>query len=99
MNRFMFVIRAVPLPTNTQCENIAGGIVHIWVISKNDKESAKLQALDYITKYQWKVMNFEHEFEIHESLIPDLGEEELLLYHKACRFGIAADFLAHPKVP
>ncbi|WP_238650026.1 hypothetical protein [Paenibacillus piscarius] len=98
MNPYMFVINAIPAPSNKDCEDIAGARVHIWVISE-DKESAKIRALDYITKYLWEVKNVEYEFEIQQELIQKLGEDELRLYQKALLYGIAADFLAHPRIP
>ncbi|AIQ73907.1 hypothetical protein NST28_11825 [Paenibacillus sp. FSL R10-2791] len=98
MNPYMFVIDAIPAPTNKDCEDIAGARVHVWVISK-DKENAKLQAMDYITSYLWTITNIEYELEIQHEQILDLGEDETQLYRKACQFGIAADFLAYPKIP
>jgi hypothetical protein len=94
----MFVIDAVPLPTNTELSDIAGARVHVWVIS-NDKESAKIRALDYIAMYQWKVSTVERELEIQPEQISGFHEAEIALYLKAQQFGIAADFLAYPKSP
>lgn len=98
MNPYMFAINVVPTPDNKDCEDIAGAIAHIWVISE-DKESAKIRAVDYITSYLWKIINFEHEFEIRQEQIPELHEAEASLYKKACQYGIAAEYIAHPKVP
>lgn len=98
MKPYMFVIDAVPLSSNKTCQDIAGGKVHIWVIA-DDKETAKIQALEYIAKYFWKATNIEREFEIQQEQLPRLHEDEELLYRKALLYGIAADFLAYPKKP
>lgn len=98
MNPYMFAINVVPTPDNKDCEDIASAIAHVWVISE-DKESARIRAVDYITSYLWKVINFEHEFEIQPELIPELHEAEALLYMKALQHGISADYIANPKVP
>ncbi|NGP56809.1 hypothetical protein FLT15_00060 [Paenibacillus thiaminolyticus] len=98
MKPFLFVINAVPIPDNKECEDIAGAIVHIWVFAK-DKEEAKINAIDYIRNYLWEVTNFEYELEIQQEQIAKLHEAELALYNKAFHFGIAAEFLAHSKVP
>lgn len=96
MNPYMFVVDVIPTPENEFYENVAGAKAHIWVLS-NDKESAKLRAMDYNKKFMWEVVNFEHELEIHEKQIPKLHEDELRLYQSALRYGISADYMAYPK--
>ncbi|NTW72887.1 MAG: hypothetical protein HGA49_11695 [Eubacteriaceae bacterium] len=98
MKPYMFVIKAVPLPTNEDCKDIAGAKVHIWVFA-DSKENAKVRAMNYIMKLLWEIKDFEYEFEIRQEQIPNLHEDEAVLYRKALQYGIAADFLAHPKVP
>lgn len=98
MNPYLFVINVIPMPENKDCADIASAIAHVWVISE-DRESAKNRALDYVTSYLWEVIDLEREFEIQPQQIPVLHEDEALLYKKALQFGIAADYIAHPKIP
>ncbi|QQE75188.1 hypothetical protein [Brevibacillus composti] len=98
MNPYLFVINIVPMPDNKDCEDIAGAKAHVWVIAE-DKESAKLRAINYIEKSLWKVINFEYELEIHQEQIPSLHEDEVRLYERALQHGIAADYIAYPKKP
>lgn len=98
MKPYLFVIDIVPSPENKDCQDIAGAKAHIWTIS-DDKEKAKLRAVDYITKSHWQVVGFEYEFEIHQEQIAKLHEDEVRLYKTALRHGIAADYIAYPKVP
>lgn len=98
MKPYFFVIDIVPLPDNKECQDIAGGRAHIWTIS-DDKEKAKLRAVDYIKKSHWQVIGFEYEFEIREEQIAMLHEDEASLHKKALQHGIAADYIAYPKIP
>lgn len=96
-NPYLFIVDIIPMPENEFYENITGAKAHIWVIS-NDKENAKLRAINYTQKFLWEITSFEYEFEIREEQIPKLHEDELRLYQSALHHGIAADFLAYPKV-
>lgn len=93
---YFFKINVVPMQENKVYESIAGAIAHIWVIS-NDRESAKIRAIDYNKKFLWKITSFVYELGIHEEQIPELGEEESYLYHSALRHGIAAEYIAYQK--
>lgn len=96
MNPYMFVINAIPQSNNKEHEDLAGAKVHIWVIS-DDRETAKIRAIDYITKYHWEVTSVEYELLIQPEQIPNLHNNEALLYKKALQYGISADFVAYPK--
>jgi len=96
LNSYVFIINAVPSPSNNDCANLAGANVHIWVIS-GDREKAKIEALDYVSSYLWDVVSVEREFEIWPEQIPVLPEREATLYQRALQHRIAADFLAYPK--
>jgi hypothetical protein len=98
MSPYLFVINIVPSPENKDCQDIAGAKAHVWTIS-DDKEKAKLRAIEYIKKTHWQIVEFEYEFEIHEQQIPKLHEDEARLYNMALRYGIAADYIAYPKIP
>lgn len=98
MAPFMFVINAVPKLTNENFKDIAGAKVHVWVLS-DSKESAKTRAVNYIEKYLWDVKDFEYELEISQEQLRNLHKDEAALYLKAHQSGIAADFVAYPKIP
>lgn len=97
MNPYMFVFKAIPLPTNQNFEMVAGANVHIWVIDKNIKSAVK-RAIDYVNKYLWEVQSIEHEFEITQEQIDSLHTLEAQLYNNALLNGISADFLAWPNI-
>ena len=94
---FMFVVNGAPLPENHNYDTIGGAKIHIWVMDE-DINSARDKALSMVSQHLWSAKQIEHEFEISLSQLPDLHEAELLLYQKALRYGIAADFLAYPKM-
>lgn len=96
VNPYLFVIDIVPTQENKDCKNIAGAKAHVWVISQ-DRESAKLRAINYIEKTLWKVINFEYELEIQQEQIQTLHADEFRLYQSALRHGIAADYIAFQK--
>ncbi|MGO4540349.1 hypothetical protein [Paenibacillus sp. 2TAB19] len=98
MKPFLFVLNVVPSQFNKQCEDIAGAKAHIWIIS-DDKDKAKARAESYVIGALWNVINFEHELEIFPEHLQKLHEAEAHLYKMALQQGIAADFLAYPKVP
>ena len=96
LSPYFFKVNVVPMQENEVYESIAGAKAHIWVIS-NDRESAKLRAIDYNEKFLWEVTSFVYELGIREEQIPSLGEDESRLYHLALHHGIAAEYIAHPK--
>lgn len=94
MKPYMFVIKGVPSKDNQDCLGIAGAYIHIWVMDSSI-QSAKHKAIEYIKKYLWEPLGFEHEFEISSEQLASLHEDEMKLYQKAVHFGIAAEFLAY----
>ncbi len=94
---FMFVIDGIPLPENHNYDTVGGAKIHVWVMDDNIT-SARDKALSMVEHYLWNVKGIEYEFEISQSQIPHLHEAEALLYQKALHHGIAADFLAYPKI-
>lgn len=94
---FMFVINGIPLPENHNYSIVGGAKIHIWVIDEN-MDSAKNKAISMVEKHLWSVQNIEYAFEIYPKQLHNLHEAEVVLYHRALRDGIAADFLAYPKV-
>lgn len=94
---FMFVINGTPLPENHNYNSIGGAKIHIWVM-ENTIDSARDKALAMVKNYLWSVQEIEHELQISEEQLHNLHDAEALLYQKALRHGIAADFLAYPKV-
>ena len=94
---FMFVIDGVPLPENHNYSTIGGAKIHIWVMDK-EIESAKDKAISYVSQYIWHAQGIEYAFEILPEQIRELDISEATLYQKELRNGIAADFLAYPKV-
>lgn len=98
MNPYMFVFEAVPEETNERCKEIAGALVHVWVMS-DSMEAAKIIATANIKSYHWDVKGIEHEFVIQPEQISRLHKREAALYHLALKNGIASEYIAHPKVP
>ncbi len=96
MRPFFFVIRAEPTEAAVSAQDIAGAIVHIWVMDSS-LEQAEARARSYILDYAWIALKTDYAFEINDKQIASLGAEERTLYQKALRHGIAADFLGYPK--
>lgn len=94
---FMLVINGTPLPENHNYNTVVGAKIHIWVMD-NDADSAQEKAESYVKQYLGKVQSVEHVLQISSEQLQHLHEAEALLYQKARRNGIAADFLAYPKV-
>lgn len=94
---FMLVINGTPLPENHNYNTVGGAKIHIWVMD-NDADSAQEKAESFVKQYLWKIQSVEHVLQISQGQLPYLHEAEALLYQKALRDGIAADFLAYPKV-
>lgn len=94
---FMFVINGTPLPENHNYSTIGGAKIHIWVMD-NNADSAQEKAVSLVKQYLWKIQSVEHVLRISQEQLQHLHEAEALLYQKALRNGIAADFLAYPKV-
>ena len=94
---FMFVINGVPLPQNHNYDKIGGAKIHIWVMD-NTADSAQEKAISLIKQYLWKVTDVEHALQISQEQLQHLHKDETVLYQKALRHGIAADFLAYPKI-
>lgn len=94
---FMLVINGTPLPENHNYNTVGGAKIHIWVMD-NDADSAQEKAESYVEQYLWKIQSVEHVLQIASEQLQHLHEAEALLYQKARRNGIAADFLAYPKV-
>jgi hypothetical protein len=93
----MFVINGIPLPTNHNYEIVGGAKIHIWVMDSSI-ESARRRAFDYINEYLWQPQDIEYEFEISQEQLLNLHSSEALLYQKALRNDLAAEFVAWPKV-
>lgn len=94
---FMLVINGTPLPENHNYNTVGGAKIHIWVMD-NDADSAQEKAESYVKQYLWKIQSVEHVLQISPEQLQHLHEAEALLYQKALRNGIAADFLAYPRV-
>lgn len=94
---FMLVINGTPLPENHNYNTVGGAKIHIWVMD-NDADSAQEKAESYVKQYLWKIQSVEHVLQISPEQLHHLHEAEALLYQKALRNGIAADFLAYPRV-
>lgn len=97
MKPFMFVIDGVPLPENPNYTTVGGAKIHIWVMDE-DVSSAQMRAITLIKQTLWKVQDIAHAFEIQPEVLPNLETAEALLYRKALQNGIAAEFLAFPRV-
>lgn len=96
LNPYFFVINVIPTQDNKNYESIAGAKSHIWVMS-NDKESAKLRAIDYNENSHWRIISFEYEFEIRKEQIASFHKDEQRLYQSALHSGIAVDYIAYQK--
>ncbi len=94
---FMLVINGTPLPENHNYNTVGGAKIHIWVMD-NDADSAQEKAESFVKQYLWKIQSVEHVLQISPEQLQHLHKAEALLYQKALRNGIAAEFLAYPKV-
>lgn len=94
---FMLVINGLPLPENHNYSTVGGAKIHIWVMD-NDADSAQEKAISLVKQYLWEIQSVEYVLQISQEQLQHLHEAEALLYQKALRNGIAADFLAYPKV-
>ena len=97
MKPFMFVFTGKPSPEKTELAHIKDAIIHVWVIDES-LESARRRAVSYVTGLQWSVESTEFESEMLPSQLQGLHKDEALLYRRALRLGMAADFVASPKV-
>lgn len=95
MQPYMFVVKGVPLPNSRHYRTIRQAFIHIWIMD-SDMDSAREHVLSYIRSLNWNPLLVEHALEIQKEQIAHLPEEEAVLYQKALRSGIAADFLASP---
>lgn len=95
---FMFIIRCLPDPKKSEYAELKYCLAHIWVKS-DDQAKAETMARDYATSYGWLPQCIERAFDFRSQQPQNLHQLEAVLYLKAVRFGIAADFLASPKVP
>lgn len=94
---FMLVINGIPLPENHNYNTVERAKIHIWVMD-NDADSAQEKAVSLVKQYLWEIKGVEHVLQISQEQLKHLHKAEDLLYQKALRDGIAADFLAYPKV-
>lgn len=94
---FMLVINGVPLPENHNYDAVGGAKIHIWVMD-NDPDSAQEKAISFVKQYLWEIKSVEHVLQISQEQLRNLHKDEALLYQKALHKGIAANFLAYPKV-
>lgn len=94
---FFFAVSVIPTAGTPQSSDIEGATAHIWVMA-NSPEEAETKARSYLMDYAWIVKEVEIAIQPRPEQIAHLGIEETLLHEKARRLGIAADFLAWPKV-
>ena len=95
MNTYMFVLRCTPSVNSRYHGKIEHGIFHVWVID-DCPESALTRAEDLVERKNWISKEVQYAFDVPDSLIPELGEDEAALYRQALRFGIAADMVSAP---
>lgn len=92
---FMYVIKSIPMPESPFYTSISSALVHIWIMS--DSQSSALEtALAYIKCQAWEPLEIEHAFEILPEQVQGFHKDEQLLYRKALKYGIAADFVSSP---
>lgn len=94
---YMLVIDGVPLSENHNYDTVGGAKIHIWVMDE-DADSAQEKAISLVNQYLWEVKGVECVLQISQEQLQHLHKAEALLYQKALQNGIAADFLAYPRV-
>lgn len=92
---FMFLFFGVPLPSCKEYGRLKKAHIHVWVQESNEVLAEK-KAREYIKSFEWNPEGVQDAFQIPHGLIPPLGAAEEQLFHRALKYGIAADFVASP---
>ena len=98
MRMYMFVLNCLPDPNKREYADLSMCLAHIWV--KADNENLAFEAAkNYAISYGWLPQQIEHAFDCTDADLSQYHEDEVWLCRKAEQFGIAADYIAAPKVP
>lgn len=96
MPAYLFIFEAHPTTAAIPEEDIAGAMVHVWVVWDSLGE-AERYAREFILDYGWIIDVVAHRFQPTDLQVAHLDDSELRNYKMALRDGISADFIAWPK--
>lgn len=96
MPAYLFVFEAQPTRAAVPTEDIAGAMVHVWVVWKSLDE-AERHAREFVRDCDWVIDAVTHRLQPTDAQIARLEDSELGNYNRALRAGISADFIAWPK--
>lgn len=91
----MFVITAVPAKENIHFNKVFMAEVHIWVIA-DSLDTAQNAALEDIKGHLWIPQEIQYAFDVTPEQLQNLHKDEALLYQRALKLGIAADYIGSP---
>lgn len=96
MPAYLFVLEAHPTKAAVPEEDIAGAMVHVWVVWPSLDE-AERHAREFVLDSGWIIDTVAHRLQPTDVQIARLHDSELGNYKRALRDGISADFIAWPK--
>ena len=96
MPAYLFIFEAHPTRAAVPTEDIAGAMVHVWVVW-NSPDEAERHAREFVRDCDWVIDAVTHRLQPTDAQIARLDDAELGSYNRALRSGISADFIAWPK--
>lgn len=93
MRAYLIVFEAHPTRAAVPTKDLAGAIVHLWVMAKSVKE-AERRGRGYVSDHHWVIDAVAHRLQPSRAQVARLGDEELQNYTSALRYGISAHFIA-----
>jgi hypothetical protein len=88
---YLFRVRATPLRSHPQADELAGAYVHVWVFD-SAFDAARDRVVPFLDTCHWRLEAWLNEFSISEAQIAKLNAAEAANCERARESGIAADF-------